>query len=93
VIVENENECAQRDGRAATFSTFEVVQKKTYHICEKPGRWNDTPYWAMQMPATVVPDHSHIFNANFVALLESFFKQTMMMPAERSTLRPRSEKR
>ena len=44
-----------------------------YQICEKPGRWNDTLYWAMQMPATVVPDHGHIFNLNFVTLLNNFF--------------------
>jgi hypothetical protein len=46
---------------------------KTYRICEKPGRWNDTPYWAMEMPAAIVPDHSSIFNSNFVMLLNAFF--------------------
>jgi hypothetical protein len=27
----------------------------------------------MQMPTTIVPDHGHVFNANFVGLLDSFF--------------------
>jgi hypothetical protein len=43
-----------------------------YVICEKPNRWNDTPYWAMEMPTTIVPDHSGIFNTNFIRLLEKF---------------------
>ena len=45
---------------------------KQYVICEKPNRWNDTPYWAMEMPVTIVPDHSGIFNINFVKLLLEF---------------------
>lgn len=46
---------------------------RQYVVCEKPGRLNTTPYWAMQMPAAIVRDHSGIFNANFIDLLMMFF--------------------
>jgi hypothetical protein len=52
---------------------FASQQGPLYQICEKPNRWNDTPYWAMEMPASIVPDHGHIFNTNFVNLLRTFF--------------------
>ena len=52
---------------------FSTTTGQTYRICEKDGRWNDTPYWAMQMPATIVPDHSGIFNVNFLKLVQTFF--------------------
>jgi hypothetical protein len=45
---------------------------KKYVICVKPKSWNDTPYWAMEMPTTIVPDHSGIFNLNFISLLTKF---------------------
>jgi hypothetical protein len=60
-----------------------------FRICEKPGRWNDTPYWAMQMPAAIVPDHSGIFNTRFLGLLDAFLldEQEMADPGRRPTLR------
>jgi hypothetical protein len=49
---------------------FSLRNGITYQVCEKPDRWNDTRYWAMQMPASIVRDHSGIFNLNFFDLLE-----------------------
>jgi len=57
-------------------SPIQLLTAASYRICEKPGRWNDTPYWAMQMPAAVVPDHSGIFNKNFVTLLFKYFPES-----------------
>jgi hypothetical protein len=45
---------------------------RTYVVCEKPERWNDTPYWAMQMPASIVRDHSSIFTEQLVGLIKLF---------------------
>ena len=76
---------------------FSISTGQRYQICKKPGTfsqpdgfmssWNATPYWAMQMPATVVPDHGGIFNANFITLLNTFFldDQEMAIP----NLRPK----
>jgi hypothetical protein len=36
-----------------------------YLMVEKPGSNNHTPYWVMQMPTTIVPDHSTIFTPVF----------------------------
>lgn len=52
---------------------FPTTTGQCYQIFEKPQAWNTSAYWAMQMPATIVPDHSGIFNQNFVRLLENFF--------------------
>ena len=59
-----------------------ITTGQRYVICEKPERWNETPYWAMQMPATIVPDHGGIFNQNFLALLLQF------LPTEAEMLNP-----
>jgi hypothetical protein len=32
-----------------------------YHIHQNPRSWNDTPYWIMEVPPAVFPDHSRIF--------------------------------
>jgi hypothetical protein len=70
---------------------FATTTAHTYRICERRGRWNDTSYWAMQMPATVVPDHSGIFNVNFLTLLHTFFPDANEMadPSRRPTIRLR----
>jgi len=49
-----------------------LPDKRTCVVCEKPERWNKTPYWAMQMPASIVRDHSSIFTEQFVGLLKLF---------------------
>jgi hypothetical protein len=36
-------------------------QSQRYSIHENPRSWNDTPYWVMEVPPSVVPDHSRIF--------------------------------
>jgi hypothetical protein len=46
-----------------------------YVIVEKPGSLNRTPYWAMHMPASVVPDHSTIFTPIFRNFLTSLVTQ------------------
>jgi hypothetical protein len=84
--------CARNpDGSVRYIFNPLVVTGHTYRICERAGRWNDTPYWAMQMPATIVPDHSGIFNLNFLTLLETFFLSPEQMdnPRLRPSLRAR----
>jgi hypothetical protein len=74
LIVEQNDDAACRDanGQVDVFGTFRIKSGRTYEICSKPGRWNDTAYWAMQMPTTVVPAHSGFFNENLVSLLFQF---------------------
>jgi hypothetical protein len=42
-----------------------TLANTTYLMVEKPGAKNRTPYWVMQMPPTIVPDHSTIFTPVF----------------------------
>jgi hypothetical protein len=72
---------------------FPLSNGKMYQICEKPGRWNDTPYWAMEMPISIVPDHSGIFNENFVGLLRQFLPspEEMSQASLRARLMPKSK--
>lgn len=37
--------------------------------------WNTTPYWVMQMPADIVPDHGNIFTNEFQKLLAQLLYQ------------------
>ena len=36
-------------------------QKLRYNIHQNPRSWNDTPYWVMEVPPSIIPDHSRIF--------------------------------
>jgi pimeloyl-ACP methyl ester carboxylesterase len=46
-----------------------TVSDIRYQIIEKPGSKNRTPYWVMQIPPAIVPDHSTIFTRDFRAFL------------------------
>jgi hypothetical protein len=48
-----------------------------YVIAEKPGTLNRTPYWVLQMPPAVVPDHSTIFTPTFRDLVVTLFCRTI----------------
>jgi hypothetical protein len=60
---------AKKQGRA--YQCLELHQMR-YCVLTKENRWNDTPYWAMQMPVEFVLDHSTIFRPEFRRLLELF---------------------
>jgi hypothetical protein len=51
------------------------VDGKTFYVVPKGGAKNTTPYWMMQMPVEVVPDHTTIFRPEFEALLIAFLEQ------------------
>jgi hypothetical protein len=47
---------------------------RRYCLVPVPGRYNDTPYWVVQMPKEFVPDHSTIFRPVFRELLAHFIE-------------------
>ncbi|HWZ44663.1 MAG TPA: hypothetical protein VNW97_14395 [Candidatus Saccharimonadales bacterium] len=51
-----------------TTECFEIKEKKEEK--EKKGVWNDTPYWIMEVPSEIIPDHSTIFTERFIAMLK-----------------------
>jgi hypothetical protein len=42
-----------------------TIQNLQYRLVERPGTANLSPYWLADMPSTIVPDHSTIFNEAF----------------------------
>jgi hypothetical protein len=60
---------------ARCFPSEELHQR--YCIVPVPDRYNDTPYWVMQMPKEFVPDHSTIFRPVFRELLAQFIVPRM----------------
>lgn len=52
--------------------------KKHYLIVERPGAPNRTPYWVMQMPPSIVPDHSTIFTSAFRNVLVLFLSRNTL---------------
>jgi SMP-30/Gluconolactonase/LRE-like region len=36
-------------------------ERLRYHIRQNPRSWNDTPYWVMEVPPSIIPDHYQIF--------------------------------
>jgi pimeloyl-ACP methyl ester carboxylesterase len=61
-----------------------VVAAKNYLLVAKPGAMNRTPYWALQMPTTIVPDHSTIFTPVFRNFLISLIEMTQQTQARRT---------
>jgi pimeloyl-ACP methyl ester carboxylesterase len=45
---------------------------KPYYVVRMDNAANDTPYWIMQMPVQIVPDHSDIFRLEFAKLMYGF---------------------
>jgi hypothetical protein len=88
IIVDGEA-CRDGQGDLVPFgAAFTLPNGKMYRVCEKRARWNDTPYWAMQMPASIVRNHSSIFTQDLVGLLTVFFPtpQEMAAPAIRPAM-------
>ena len=45
------------------------LPSQCYELTPKPTRWNDSPFWVVTVPPTIVKDHSDIFNANFSTMI------------------------
>jgi len=46
-------------------------EESRFTIKRKPRALNDTPYWIMQVPRELIPNHSQIFSADTFALVEA----------------------
>lgn len=66
----------------------------THHrftIKEKPRAINDTPYWIMNVPGSLIPDHSTIFGPNTSRLLGALFAITGAVEAGSTTTMVRED--
>jgi len=50
--------------------SFEGAEHR-FTIRRKPRALNDTPYWIMQVPSELIPNHSEIFTADTYGLMEA----------------------
>jgi hypothetical protein len=53
-------------------------QPTEYQIVSRLGSKNDSPFWVMQMPTSLVPDHSTIFTPAFREFLISLLLRTQL---------------
>jgi hypothetical protein len=58
-----------------------------YRIVPRDGAPNQTPYWVMHMPTSIVPDHSTIFTQVLRDFVVSLIGQAMLLPPQ-NQLRP-----
>ncbi len=51
-------------------------EKHRFTIRRRPYAFNDTPYWVMRVPRSLIPDHSAIFRFNSIRLLLAILSVT-----------------
>lgn len=73
--------------------TMTTLGEATYLIVEKPHTRNRTPYWVMQMPPSVVPDHSTIFTPVFRNFIVTLLNRTTISSGPSETPRDTTEGR
>ena len=62
-------------------------RKHRFTITKKPGVLNDTPYWIMNVPKELIPNHSDIFGVNTLRLMRALVQATGVLdPNSRTVL-------
>jgi pimeloyl-ACP methyl ester carboxylesterase len=51
-------------------------RKRRFTIKKKRGALNDTPYWIMNVPRSLIPDHSTIFGVDTIRLMSALVRAT-----------------
>jgi hypothetical protein len=59
-----------------------------FTVVEKSPRCNGTPYWAMEVPTELIPDHTTIFTDRLITFLTSFVSTTALAPSTPRLCRP-----
>jgi hypothetical protein len=82
VRVKNGKSCGP-DGREAEVDMNDEGEAKfkTYCIERIQAGWNTTPYWVMQLPPSLVPDHNTIWTRRFTDFMASFLPPIEEMKA------------
>ncbi len=57
-----------------------------FTIKRKPRAFNDTPYWIMRVPKTLIPDHSDIFGPNTIRLVTALVRASGAVARESRTV-------
>ncbi|MFQ5935322.1 MAG: hypothetical protein ACE5LB_02785 [Acidiferrobacterales bacterium] len=57
-----------------------------YTVIKKPRALNETPYWIMRVPKSLIPDHSDIFGRNTLRLLAALVQATGALARDSRTV-------
>jgi hypothetical protein len=66
-------------------------EKHKFSIKKRPRAFNDTPYWIMRVPRSLIADHSAIFGANTVRLVGAILGITGALQPETKALMIRED--
>jgi hypothetical protein len=85
---------AYEDANGYTCVNIGTGDKSTnYYVVPIADAANTTPYWIMQMPVEIVPNHTDIFRLQFGALLQAFvlrqYQVNPEQPPDSTTCAPR----
>ena len=61
-------------------------REREFVIEKKPRAWNDTPYWIMRVPRSLIRDHSDIFHDDTVRLITAILEITGALEPETRTV-------
>jgi hypothetical protein len=67
--------CKANEGPGIVRYTTYTLGDTQYAIVPMKGRCNGTPYWAIQLPKEIVPDHNTIFTERLISFLQLFIPQ------------------
>jgi hypothetical protein len=75
--------CSANKGGGSTYMTCNIGNF-SYSIEPMANRCNGTPYWAIQVPKEIIPDHGTIFTDRLIAFLMPFISSTVEQPPQLS---------
>ena len=61
-------------------------RKHRFTMKKKRGALNDTPYWIMSVPRSLIPDHSDIFGVNTIRLMAALVRSTGALEPDSRTV-------
>ena len=61
-------------------------RKHRFTMKKKRGALNDTPYWIMNVPRSLIPDHSDIFGVNTIRLMAALVQSTGALEPDSHTV-------
>ncbi len=62
-----------------------------FEMTPVPQRWNDSPYWVVTVPPSIIRDHTDIFNAGFATMIIDLMEHYQVLASAQATTMVRAE--
>ena len=62
-----------------------IAGGQCYEMTPVASRWNDSPYWVVTVPPTIIKDHTDIFNASFSKMMIDLMDQYQLLSSPTPT--------